>query len=60
MILPVFFVLSILLFTFKKGSGGPAMELLGTGTGRRKASFYPFIFLPLKAFFSPPGAQDKG
>ena len=40
MILPVF-LLSILLFTFKKGSGGPAMESLGTGTGRRKASLHP-------------------
>ena len=82
MILPVFFCfLPFYLFTFKKSSGGPAMESLGTGTERRKASLQPpfpaipslvphlkpsfylfnlFTLLLLKAFFSPPGAQDKG
>ena len=77
MILPVF-LLSILFFTFKKGSGGTSDGIAGNGDRKEKSLFAPpfpaipslvpylkascylFTFLLLKAFFSPPGAQDKG
>ena len=56
MILPVF-LLSILLFTFKKGSGDQRWNRWERGQEGEKPLF---TFLLLKAFFSPPGAQDKG